>query len=96
MNLQGEKTWPDKSATFGLIQAQLSSLVAKDHLDKHLKTAAWISFINVTLLIDFMYFIFYSMQCIFGLDDCMRAFEKIRGLVFLDCYFSGRMETIST
>ena len=26
----------------------------------------------------------------------MRAFEKIRGLVIWDWYFSGKMETIST
>ena len=26
----------------------------------------------------------------------MHAFEKIRGLVILDCYFGGKMETIST
>ena len=29
-------------------------------------------------------------------DDVMRAFEKIRRLVIMDCYFSGRMETTST
>ena len=28
------------------------------------------------------------------LDDIMRAFEKIRELVILDWYFSGRMETL--
>ena len=26
------------------------------------------------------------------LDDVMRAFEKIRGLVILNCNFSGRMD----
>ena len=30
------------------------------------------------------------------LDDVMRAFEKIRGLVIWDRYSSGRMETTST
>ena len=30
------------------------------------------------------------------LDDVIHAFKKIRGLVILDWYFSGRMETIST
>ena len=30
------------------------------------------------------------------LDGVMHAFEKLRGLVILDWYFRGRMETIST
>ena len=40
-------------------------------------------------------FLFACSVFLLYLDDVMRALEKIRGLVILDCYFSGRMETIS-
>ena len=37
-----------------------------------------------------------SIYFLLYLDDVMSAFDKIRGLVIRDWYFSGRMETIST
>ena len=44
----------------------------------------------------YMCFIFTACSIfLLYLDDVMRAFEKIKELVILDWYFSGRMETIS-
>ena len=40
--------------------------------------------------------LYFLRHAAYFLDDVMLAFEKIRGLVIQDWYFSGKMETLGT